>query len=283
MGIARKVGKGVGGFVFTLSLSFLIFSIAVVQLTEYENMKAFFSDIFSSQIGALGQQVGLDEEITEGVTEEQLEELYQTVLEMCEGEQSIQVSVTETGAPITLDCEEVRTLEESVEAGGLAEIIGDAAAASLFDNIYYKEFDCGFVQCLQAGKFDIMLSAQGHEFLDGIKMYLVAAVTVSAVMIFVSAKTWPARMKGFGVPLLFIGLSYVMINLVKSNIISKFPFAQEAEHIGISVAPIVDKIVAPMLNSFLIALILGIALTAGAYALEYKEKRRTGIRNPTKK
>jgi uncharacterized membrane protein YhdT len=210
MGIARKVGKAVGGFVFTLSLSFLIFSMALVQLTEYENMKAFFSDIFSSHI-------------------------------------------------------------EDVDVG------------ALFDNIYYKEFDCGFVECVQAGKFDIMLSAQGHEFFNGIKMYLIAAVVVSAVMIFVSAETWLARMKGFGVPLLFIGLSYVMINLVKSNIISQFPFAQEAEQIGISVAPIVNKIVAPMLNSFLIALVVGAVLTAGTYALEYKEKRRTGIRKPTKK
>lgn len=210
MEIARKVGKAVGGFVFTLSLSFLIFSMALVQLTEYENMKAFFSDIFSSHI-------------------------------------------------------------EDVDVG------------ALFDNIYYKEFDCGFVECVQAGKFDIMLSAQGHEFFNGIKMYLIAAVVVSAVMIFVSAETWPARMKGFGVPLLFIGLSYVMLNLVKSNIISQFPFAQEAEQIGISVAPIVNKIVAPMMNIFLIALVAGIALTAGGYALEYKEKRRTGIRKPTKK
>ncbi len=274
MGIARKVGKGVGGFVFTLSLSFLIFSIAVAQLTEYENMKAFFSDIFSSQIGALGQQVGLDEETTEGVTEEQLEELYQTVLQMCEGEQNIQVSITETGTPITLDCDEVRALEESVEAGGIVDIIGDAAAAALFDNIYYKEFDCGFVECVQTGQFDIMLSAQGHEFFNGIKMYLIAAVVVSAVIIFVSAETWPDRMKGFGTPLIFIGFSYVMLKLIKSKIISQFPLAQEAEQIGISVAPIVDKIIAPMSNTFLIALVVGVVLTLGAYALEYKEKRK---------
>ena len=102
-------------------------------------------------------------------------------------------------------------------------------------------------------------------------------------MIFVSAETWPARMKGFGAPLIFIGFSYVMLKLIKSKIISQFPFAQEAEQIGISVAPIVDKIIAPMMNSFLIALVVGIVLTAGAYALEYKEKRRTGIRKPTKK
>lgn len=210
MGIARKVGKAVGGLVFTLSLSFLIFSMALVQLTEYENMKAFFSDIFSSHIG-------------------------------------------------------------------------DVDAGALFDSIYYKEFDCGFIQCVQVGKFDVLLSAQGYEFFNGIKMYLIAAAVASAVVIFVSAETWPARMKGFGVPLIFIGLSYVMLSLVKSNIISKLPFAQEAEQIGISVAPIVDKIIAPMMNSFLIALVVGIVLTAGAYVLEYKEKRRTGIRKPTKK
>ncbi len=119
--------------------------------------------------------------------------------------------------------------------------------------------------------------------LDGIKIYLIAAVVISAVVIFVSAETWPARMKGFGVPLFFIGLSYIMLKLVKSKIISQFPFAQEAEQIGISVAPIVDKIIAPMSNIFLIALVVGVVLTGGAYALEYKEKRRTGIPKPTKK
>jgi len=271
MGVLRSIGKAVGGAIFTLSLVSLIVSIGLVQFTEYENMKTIFNEIFSSQIeGGLGEisPESVGKEAIEGMTEKELGEMYQAFLEMCEGKESVDVPISESGETITIDCNELRAAQSEEE--GLEAVIGDVAATSIFDGIYYKEYDCGFLDCIQAGQVGIVISAQGHEFFKRVRLYLAAGVAAGAAIILISAERWSARLKGLGWPLVFTGISYFLMDFTKNIIVPKLPAAEQA---GIDIMSLVDKMIAPIMNIFLIVLVVGVVLTAGGYALAYKEKK----------
>lgn len=279
MSVIRSVGKAIGEIILIFSLGGLIVAIWLVQTTEYENMKAIFSEVLEAQITFGERAVG---EGIKGTTEreEQLERLYQTILQMCENKDKVEISITESGQPVAIDCEEIRTAAQS-EGGDIGSIIADVASRAIFDDVYYKKYDCEFIECVQTGQLGIVVSAQGHEFFKQIRMYAIAGAAVGAVLIFVSAESWYDRMRGFGLPLVFIGLSYVVLSLAKSILISQFPAVEQAEQAGISLMPIVDKILAPMMNSFLIALILGAALTVGGYVFAH-EKRKSKTKTKKK-
>lgn len=273
MGILRSIGKGIGGLVFTLSLAGLIFSIGLVQFTEYENLKEVFSEILSSQIEGGVAQAGTESGGTGEMTEEELGEMYQAFLQICEGEESVELPIQESEESITIDCNELRTAQSEEE--GIKGAIGEAAAVSFFvsffDGIYYKEYDCAFLDCIQAGQMDVMLSAHGHEFLKQIQVYFAAGIAAGVALILISAERWSARLKGLGWPLVATGISYLFLKFGEGIMSSKLPGAEQT---GVDVMSLIDKMFAPMMDSFLIALVVGIVLTASGYALAYKDKRK---------
>jgi hypothetical protein len=281
MSILRGVGKGVGGVLFTTFLVSLIFLIGIVQLTEYENMKSVFTDIFNMEISGLGGQIGLGEGVIEQaeteMTEEEMMEIYQEILRSCEDKDVLEISISEAGEMASIDCDVVRSGAERIESEGIKSVIKNIAAAALFDNIYYKEYSCGLLDCMQTGEIGFMLSAQGHESFKRMQLYLIVGIVAGAVIILASAETWPSRLKGLGWPLVLTGISYFFMGFAKSFINSKLP---NTEQVGFDMMPIVDKMLAPMMNIFLIVLVAGIALTAGGYVLVYKEKEgKEGIKS----
>lgn len=257
MGSLRNIGKIIGKLIFTASLAGLIFTIGLVQFTEYENMKMVFSDISGLQIGG-------------GMTEEELEELHQGLLEMCEGKESVEFPTQESEDSVTIDCNEVRAVAQDSEKS-IVTIIGNAAATTFFDDIYYKKYDCNLLGCMQTGQFGVIISAQGHEFFNQVQIYLAVGVVAGAVIILILAESWSARLKGLGWPLVFTGISYLLLKFGKGIIAPTLPSEEQA---GINVMSMVDKMFEPMMNGFLIALIIGIIITASGYALAYKEKRK---------
>lgn len=290
VGILRSIAKAVGGVVFGISLAGLIFSVGLVEFTKYDSLKSVFSEILVTQIGSAFGGVGTTqttqglqvtqgtEGIPEGVSEEQLEEGYQRILEMCEGKESVQVQIpAEAGAIagiMTINCSEVRAAAQEMEEGtkSVSEIIGDVTAGAIFDNIYYKKYDCSFVDCVQTGQLGIVFSAQGNEFFKLSQLYLAVGVAAGAVIVLISAENWPSRLKGLGWPMVSIGISYFLIGVVENLLVSKLPGVEKA---GIDISSLVDKMVAPMMDWFLITLAIGAALTAGGYVLAYKEKKKS--------
>lgn len=272
MGVLRGIGRAIGGLIFTLALSGLIFSIGLVQFTEYENMKAIFSELFGAQIGGGIKELGTDGTAAQNVSSGALEEVYKRILLMCEGRDSIQVPSSEPDKFITINCNELRAATQAGGGENITTAIGNVAANALFDNVYYKKYDCEFLDCLQTGQLGIVLSAQGHEFFNSMQIYSAVATAAGAVIIIIASEKWSERMKGLGWPLVFTGVSYFLVDFTKSFIGSKMTGAQQA---GIDLTSIIDKIFAPMMSSFLVALVAGVVLTAGGYALAYKEKRKS--------
>lgn len=271
MGILRSIGRAIGGLIFTLALSGLIFSIGLVRFTEYENMKSIFSEIFSAQIGSnIG--TGPGGAAAQNATQGELEEAYKRILQMCEGKESIQVPSSEPDKFITINCNELRAAAQSGGGENISTAMGNVAASALFDNVYYKKYDCEFLDCLQTGQLGVVISEQGHEFFNSVQIYLAAATAAGAVIILIASESWSVRLKGLGWPLVFIGVSYFLMDFVESFVASKLPGAEKA---GVDIMPIVDKMIAPMMDSFLIALVVGVVLTAGGYVLAYKGKRKS--------
>lgn len=256
MGILRTISKAIGKFILTFFLTSLIFTIGLVQFTEYENMKIVFSDIAGSQIAGT-------------MTEEELEQLQQTLLELCKDKESVELQILESEDPITIDCNEVRAVAEDSERS-IVSVIGNVSSTTFFDDIYYKEYDCNFFECVQTGQFTIIASAHGHSFFNQIQIYLAIGVAAGFIIVLISAETWPDRLKGVGWALVFAGISYLFLTFGKGVIIMTLPSVEQTD---INVMSMVDKMFEPMMNGFLIALIIGIVITTSGYALAYKEKR----------
>ncbi len=257
MGILRTISKAIGKFILTFFLTSLIFTIGLVQFTGYENMKIVFSDIAGSQIGGT-------------MTEEELERLQQTLLELCEGEESVELQILESEDPITIDCNEVRAVAEDSERS-IVNVIGDVSSTTFFDEIYYKEYECNFFECIQTGQFTIIASAHGHSFFNQIQIYLAIGVAAGIIIVLIATENWSDRLKGVGWALVFTGISYLFLTFGKGAIVMTLPSEEQA---GINVMSMVDKMIEPMMNGFLIALIIGIVVTASGYALAYREKRK---------
>ncbi len=119
MSILRSVGKSVGGVLFTTFLVSLIFLVGIVQLTEYENMKSVFTDIFNMEISGLGGQIGMGEGMIEQaeteMTEGEMVEIYQEISRLCEGKDVLEISISEAGEMASIDCDVVRIGAERIE------------------------------------------------------------------------------------------------------------------------------------------------------------------------
>ncbi len=220
----RRILKIIGGILFTSFFSLLVITIALVPLTEHDSLKPVFSSLIVKQL-----------------TGEQLSQVYSAVLVYCEKSQTFDIPMDIE--KITLQCKDVK----SAGQGGFPDLV----AGTLFDKIYYKEYNCSLIDCVKQSPLAI-ISLHANAFMKDI-MYLFAVLTlISAVILAISSRGW-GIIKSFGTSLIFIGLSYFVIVFSKSLIPP-----QVMEMGGQFINSVLDAIA----SSFLIVLIVGIALTA---------------------
>jgi hypothetical protein len=239
-------------------------------------MKSLFNDIFSAQIGGGMTEVAPGGETTQNVSQQNLDEVYQALLQMCIGKDSIQVPSSEPDKSITINCIEL----QAGSGENITTAMGSIAADALFDNVYYKKYDCTFLDCLQTGQLGVVLSVQGHNFFDRMYIYSAVVVAISALTIIVASEKWPDRLKGLGWPLLFTGISYFFVSIVEGYISSK---ASSTSQAGVSLSSLINRMFEPMMNIFLITLVAGVVLTAGGYVLAHKYKRKSAVASTAKK
>lgn len=197
----RSLGKFLGSFIFTTSLSLLIIVISLAEITSYENMKPVF--------------VGLAEKkILEGDAAK-LAELHSQLAKSCEGKESIKIP---TGSEnIEVKCVDV--------VSSTPENIGNVIATAMFDKVYYKKYNCNFIECIQLGGENLMVvaSSTGNKFFQDSILYLSITTVLGVAIVFALNETYALRLKTVGKDCIGVGVMVFLILLTNFVVPSFVP------------------------------------------------------------
>jgi hypothetical protein len=251
MGIPRSIGKGVGGFFFTTFLTFLILIFSVIELTEYDSLKSIAADLISE---ATKTQLN--------VTESELVQLHSQLIKYCEIEKE-EIQFPLGNENITLKCSEVNATKPK----DLFKLMSSA----IFDKIYYKKYDCEFIQCLKEVKnkkenLAVLLSAKAHNFFKNTLNYLYVGTAISGVILAVSSMGLTGMLKSFGFSFLTVGIPFFLLPIIQKVLpISVGAFA---------ITPAIDQIFGNISTKFLVIFILGLVLAIVGYGIEYLKRKK---------
>lgn len=254
MSTKRKIVKIVSGIFFTLFLTSLIFDISLIQITEYDTIKPIIADMVGSQLGDLMLPAGASE----------------VILSQCEGQLEIEFPIPVQGLPIdmlTLNCEEAKA------------DLNDALVSSLVRGIYYTDYGCEPLQCMQSTETAIALfSYKTNEFLKNMMYILLLLTALSAVGLVLSCQGWGIP-KTFGVSMIFVGLAYPTLLIIGQALPAMMMSAVPAEAVS-AAQPIVKGILDMIAINFLPVLIIGIILTSVSIIIPRlkKKKKRSRVK-----
>jgi hypothetical protein len=268
MSVLKKIAKTVGVAIFLLTLSSAIFASSLAEFTRQDVMKPVVVDTLTAQLEKAAEK--------SGYTQSEYEKIQQTMSDACSGRESIEVPFSDIGefgsvTTITINCTELGGLPAGPTS---IKYLFGLVAESIFDGIYFKQYDCEFMYCLKRGDFLVAMSAQGNEFFNSIRLALWVGVAVGTIMILSYSEGWPDRLKGLGWPMIFTGVSYFFIGFVKSMIIDNFPVVTEAKKAGIDITGPIDAVINPTMTSLLILLAVGAIITVAGYALGHYEHKK---------
>lgn len=247
MGILRSIGKFVGEFFFVLCLSTLILLLTIVEVTDYGNLKPMVATIINQQVAKQmdAQTISL---------------LHAQILSQCSDRETVEMPMGEWGNA-TLKCSDVN--------GSKPEELGSLIASSMFEKIYYKKYDCEFIQCYKKSglqeKAILFASSTANQFFKKYLIYLWIGTALFGLIILVSSRGWEIP-KNFGKSLIVIGIPFILIKLLKE----KMNLPAEAS----AVQPQIDQIINTLSNRYLIILIIGILLAIIGYVGSYLAKRK---------
>jgi len=262
MSFLRTVGQFLGSLIFSFALGFLILFIALANFTQYNNLQPLVTSFVEAQL-------------TKNITQSQLDALYFNLTEQCKT--STAATVPLSNNPLSLKCEDVKTSSSS----NISHLI----SKSIFNQTYYKKYDCNFVACIMQlnvenvnvqdtqsnQKFEIILSQKAYDFFSGNQIPLVVAIAVGIVLVAVSVRVWYKIFKIIGVTLLLVGITYFFIPLIKTVVGAKF--------VGADVTSVIDALFVSISGALTFCLIAGVALTAigyiSAYLLEKPKEKKT--------
>lgn len=245
MSALRSIGKAFGGFFFTTFLALVIFMLAIAHFTACKTLKPIVVNILKQQFTT---------------TPEQLNATYIALSYQCNTTRNETIYVQS----LELKCSDISTITST----DLPEFISNTT----FDKIYFKKYDCSFIQCTQLPgqeKFLFLMSAQANEFLEKIIIYLGVATALSAFILVAATETWPGRFKTIGVSLIFVGISYFLIPLMKGYATQQLP-----QETLVKISPIMNQIFDSISGNLLIVFIAGVILTTIGLVLSYLTKRK---------
>ena len=263
MSILRTVGKALGGVIFSTCLAFMVISIGMASFTEYGSMKSMFSSIIGDFITA---------------DQQSLDMMLAAMKQQCVGKESIEFNPNQ-GDPssvLIINCSYANRQDANVN---------DILATAIFDKAYYKSYSCSFIDCIMAGDMSVMTSAKGHASFESLQFVMLSAAVAGAAMIVISEESWPGRLKGLGMPMVFVGVPYFLIDLIMPAIFSNIFSGESASLLG-KVSSSISSVMSAMKTYFLCVFIAGLALAATGYALGYVQKRNVAKKtsvNSTKK
>lgn len=250
MSLLRSIGIGIFGLLFTMFLMSTVFVMAGSQITNYSTIKPVFTDFIEKQISsAMERQAGNMTNLSTAL------QGYQTLLlTQCQGKESIKIDNFPIVQNLTVNCSDI--------AKSKPEDIIKLLAANAFDTLYYKKYDCSFLECIQKQQFGAILSPLSDSFLRSAILYLILGTIVSgAIMAFLIRKIG-SILKNIGICLIIIGIPFFLMPSFK-----KFIPAQMASFIS----PITDSVFASLSTNLMYILIAGVALTVAGFLMGKKK------------
>lgn len=249
MSILRGIGKFLGGLIFSTLLGLALLTLSLAQLTEYNTLRPMV-------VGILEQQ------INQQFTPDDLSAINSQLLELCQNNDTIQLSNNTITGTNTLNCTKLR------ESNNLSSFL----ATSTFDDIYYKKYNCSVLECLQerndTEKAMIIFSETANNYFKNILNYFIIGTVIGAIILLVSAKGWGIP-KSFGVCLVSVGIPYFVINIIKGML----PIPQEAIQVA---GPVINQIFDLISIKFLIVFVIGIAVLVIGLVGVYLTKKKNG-------
>lgn len=250
MTVLKKLGEFFGDLIFSFALGFLIVFIALSNFTRYDNLRPLVANLIENQI-------------TKSLQPDQIELLYTNLTEQCTTSSNAIVPLG-NNTQVSLKCDDVKNSTSS----DMPRLI----ATNLFDQIYYKKYDCNFLDCIRGlplqvqniganRQYEVILSAKANEFFSQNQIYLIVACIFGIILIIVSVRVWFNILKIIGVTLLLMGIIYLFLPLVKSQIINQFA-AQD-------ISAVIDNLLQPIATLLRDLLISGIALTIVGYVADF--------------
>jgi len=241
MSLVTTIAKIIGSIIFGLFLIALIFVSAMVQFTEYSNLQPAFSGLVSQ-----GMQAPSDAEFAQMKT---------TFMQYCQqsGMTSVNPSQTGGGPNVTIQCADINSAASGQE---FIQLI----AASLFNDIYYKNYTCDFVSCfLQLPQGEpplVLLSAHANAFFKSPVMWAIAGIIAGLALIVFAIRKPFGIAKAVGIEMLVSGaVAYVGINAIKGMVPAVLAGAADALN------QLLNGLFATLQNNFIIVLAIGVVLT----------------------
>ncbi len=243
--ILRKISLIIFSLIFSISLSFLLITHGLLELTEYNTLQPIMVDIFNSALTIEGNE-----------TEMQMN--YNLLLQQCKDSQTNKIEIPlGTGetpieiSSITLDCNEVK------DTSNYHDIV-NLISKNIFDKLYYKEYTGDFLtnwkkSGSEENKAWLLFSNYFHNYLKQNLKYILILTIITAVIIILLSGILNG-IKNIGISCVFIGIPFLFVGLIKKMIILKLP--QEASF----ASSFIDKILDIFRDRFLIAFALGIIL-----------------------
>jgi len=265
MGMVRGLAKALGKVVFSVALTLTIVAIGLAEFTSHDNIVALLQSVLGPQLA---------ESIRSGSTSMTADEAREVVEELCEGKDYMQGPSFDLGQfggggslNVSVDC--ARLKAATANATDVPGVIGAMLVESVADGIYYSDYSCDFVSCLRQGRLLVMMSGKGHEFFASARTLLIAASAAGVVLIVASCESWPERLKALGVPMLFVGVSYVILTFGKGYMLSALPADAQSglAAAGIDIGTIVGKAVEPMMGMLLALFVAGAVLTVAGHVM----------------
>lgn len=240
MSILKWLGKSLGGFLFFTFLTSAIFMKTVVQLTEYNTLQPIVASILQTQM-------------IPGEKADEFNEIHDKMVEICNETGKKTIELGEGEETMTFNCSQI---EESTPQDLFGKVILDK-----FDEIYYKEYDCEFIQCIRqpaegSEVFTIFISEKAHLFFKEMLRLLWIGSGVAAVVLLVSVETWPGRARTFGLSFISIGAPFFILDFFKDTLV---PYISMPEFLH-SLTPIIGQLSASASADFMYLFMVGVAL-----------------------
>jgi hypothetical protein len=274
MGLLRSFAKAFFGTIFTISLMSLLIVQNLLYLTTYDNMKNLFTqvayNIFPQEIKNIN------------LSKNQIEQIKSILSLYCQGKEYIdlsnllsQLNIKIEGMPtnLVIKCSQLdKIIPSDAESINVTSMLSNV----LFDSIYYKSYDCNFVECIMKAKaptdYLILISSSFNSFLSELLIYLGIGTFISLFLFIFLETTWIKRINNIGWSLFWIGITPIIFIPMKSFVLSSLNIPSEIQDV---MKNFVDPMINSVFNNFYIILILGISLLVIGYSLRFLYRKKS--------